>query len=118
MDNRSFQYAFLFTVHHKVKNHPERTSNLKPFLNLYNCTGIEYPTPINKNILEKNKFLNIYLKKKNSPEIILIVLYADVKLMISQFKGNECAKMHKPIKQSYVYKHYFEREKSCFIMNS
>ena len=57
---------------------------------------------------------NHTLLEKN-PEIVLTVSYINVEVAISQFKGGECAKIHKSIKQSYVSKHYFEREKrNCY----
>ena len=44
------------------------------------------------------------------------MLYADVKVMLLQFKDNECANIHKPIKQSYASKHYLEREKEAVLL--
>ena len=49
--------------------------------------------------------------KKNNPEIAFSVLYVDVKVTISQFKGDKYAKICKSTKQSYVSKHCIEREK-------
>ena len=37
--------------HHKIDNHPERVSNLKPYINDYNWQGIEFPSKLEK-ILE------------------------------------------------------------------
>ena len=50
----------------------------------------------------------------NNPEIALTLLYVDLKATISQFKGDECAIIHKSIKRSYVSKHYFEKKKLFF----
>ena len=44
-----FQRVFALTHHKDIKNHPDRVSNVKPSLNLYNWAGIEYPASINKN---------------------------------------------------------------------
>ena len=49
--------------------------------------------------------------KKNNPEIAFSVLYVDVKVTISQFKGDKYTKICKSTKQSYVSKHCIEREK-------
>ena len=43
-DDRCLQYAYALAQHHKaIKNHPERIFNIKPFLDLYNWMGIEFP---------------------------------------------------------------------------
>ena len=48
---------------------------------------------------------NYTLFKKNT-EIVLIVLYINAEVTISQFRGEECVKIRiKLIKQSYVSKH-------------
>ena len=36
--------------------------------------------------------------------------------MISQFKGDICAKIHISIKQSYASKRYIEREKTAVLL--
>lgn len=75
IDDRCFQNAFALKKHHEErKNHPERVLNFKPFLDLYNWGGIEYPADINKN--------NYTLFDKSNPEIVLIMLYSDINLDI------------------------------------
>ena len=50
IDYSYFQYAFALKEHHKkIKNHLERVSNIKPYLDLDNWSFIEYPTTIHKN---------------------------------------------------------------------
>ena len=40
-----FQYAIIAALNHKqIKNHPERISNLKPFIDQYNWKGINFPS--------------------------------------------------------------------------
>ena len=43
-DNNCFQYATIAALNHKqIKNHPERISNLKPFIDQYDWKGINFP---------------------------------------------------------------------------
>ena len=71
IDDRWFQYAFALTKYHEErKNHPEHELNIKPFLDLCNWAGIEYPADINKN--------NYTLFKESNPKIVLIMLYIDL----------------------------------------
>ena len=73
----------MLTLHPNEKNDPERVSNSKSILYLYNCARIKYPTSLDKN--------TIYLKKKNNnnnPETFKIMLYDDVKTVILQFKDD------------------------------
>ena len=43
IDNKCFQYAITATLNHqKIKNHPERISNIKPFIDQYNWKGIDF----------------------------------------------------------------------------
>ena len=39
-------------------------------------------------------------------------------LRCSLLKSKIYSRVHKSIKQSYVFKHYYEREKSSFVINS
>ena len=65
INDRYFQYAFELTQHHKeITNYPEHVSKIKLFLDLYNQSGKEYTTIVNKKKL-------LYLKKKNNPNIAL-----------------------------------------------
>ena len=44
-DDNCFQYALTVALNHKqIKNHPERISNLKPFIDQYNWKGINFPS--------------------------------------------------------------------------
>ena len=42
-DNRCFQYSItVFRIHQKIEIHPERISNIKPFIDQYNWEGIDF----------------------------------------------------------------------------
>ena len=44
-DNNCFQYAIIAVLNHKrIKNHPERISNLMPFIDQYKWKEIEFPS--------------------------------------------------------------------------
>ena len=44
-DNNCFQYAIIAALNHQnIDHHPERISNLKPFINNYNWKEIEFPS--------------------------------------------------------------------------
>ena len=44
-DNECLKHAIIAALNHeKIKNHPERISNLKPFFDQYNWKGIEFPS--------------------------------------------------------------------------
>ena len=47
-DNKCFQYSITVALNHQnIENHPERISNIKPFIDQYNWEGIiEFPTGI------------------------------------------------------------------------
>ena len=75
-DNNCFQYALTVALNHKkVKNNPERISNLKPFLDQYNWKGIHFPSHKEdwKNFeLNNNSIgLNIYFFPYNAENIRL-----------------------------------------------
>ena len=43
-DDKCFQYALIAALNHKqIKSHPERISNLQPFINQYNWKKINFP---------------------------------------------------------------------------
>ena len=43
-DNDCFQYAITVALNHQnIENHPERISNLKPFIDQYEWKGIVFP---------------------------------------------------------------------------
>ena len=44
-DNECFKYAPTAALNHeKIKNHPERISDFKPFIDQYNWNGINFPS--------------------------------------------------------------------------
>ena len=44
-NDNCFQYALTVALNHKqIKNHSERISNLKPFIDQYNWKGINFPS--------------------------------------------------------------------------
>ena len=46
-DNKCFQYSITVALNHQnIENHPERISNIKPFINQYNWEGIDFPAGI------------------------------------------------------------------------
>ena len=46
-DNKCFQYSITVALNHQnIENHPERISNIKPFINQYNWEGIVFPAGI------------------------------------------------------------------------
>ena len=64
-DNKCFQYAITAALNHqKIENHPERISNIKPFIDQYNWKGIDFPAGIK----EWKKF------EQNNKEIALNIL--------------------------------------------
>ena len=65
-DNKRFQYAIKAALNYqKIGNHPERISNIKPFIDQYNWKGIDFPAGIK----EWKKF------EQNNKEIALNILY-------------------------------------------
>ena len=44
-DDNCFQYALTVALNYQnIENHPERMSNIKPFINEYNWEGIDFPS--------------------------------------------------------------------------
>ena len=44
-DDKCLQYAATVALNYKeIESHPERVSNIKPFMNKYNQEGINYPS--------------------------------------------------------------------------
>ena len=71
-NNKCFQYSITVALNHQ--NHPERTSNIKPFINQYNWEGIDFPAGIkNWKKFEKNNetialnILQVYFTCQNNP---------------------------------------------------
>ena len=75
-DNKCFQYSITVALNHQnIENHPERISNIKPFINQYNWEGIDFPAGIKdwKKFEQNNKTiaLNILFITDNTNTIKL-----------------------------------------------
>ena len=75
-DNKCFQYSITVALNHQnIENHPERISNIKPFIDQYNWEGIEFPAGIKdwKRFKRNNKTitLNILFVPHNEKTINL-----------------------------------------------
>ena len=65
-DNKCFQYSITVALNHQnIENHPERISNIKPFIDKYNWKGIDFPAGIK----DWKKF------EENNKEVALNILY-------------------------------------------
>ena len=65
-DDKDFRYAVTFALNYgETESHPERVSNIKPFINKYNSKGINYPSKLD----DWKTF------EKNNPTIALNILY-------------------------------------------
>ena len=78
MDEKCFQYAATVALNYEeIESHPERVSSIKPFMNKYNCEGINYPSKIDdwKKIEKSNPTIApniLYTKeKRNMPSLYL-----------------------------------------------
>ena len=48
-DNKCFQFAATVALNYEeFESHPERISNIKPFITKYDSKGINYPSKIDK----------------------------------------------------------------------
>ena len=75
-NNKCFQYSITVALNHQnIGNHPERVSNIKPFINQYNWEGIDFPAGIKdwKKFERNNKTiaLNILFIPHNTKTINL-----------------------------------------------
>ena len=75
-DNKCFQYSITVALNHQnIENHPERISNIKPFIDQYNWEGIDFPAGIKdwKKFERNNKkiALNIFFIPHNAKAINL-----------------------------------------------
>ena len=75
-DDECFQYSITVALNHQnIENHPERISNIKPFINQYNWEGIDFPAGIKdwKKFERNNKTiaLNILFVPHNEKTINL-----------------------------------------------
>ena len=65
-DNKCFQYSITVVLNHQnIENHPERISNIKPFVGQYNWESIEFPAGLK----DRKKF------ERNNKTIALNILY-------------------------------------------
>ena len=65
-DDKCFQYAVTVVLNYgEIESHPERVSNIKPFIDKYYWKGINYPSKIG----DRRTF------EKNNPTIALNILY-------------------------------------------
>ena len=84
-DNKCFQYSITVALNHQnIENHPERISNIEPFIDKYNWEGIEFPAGIK----DWKRF------EKNNETIALNILQVP----------------HNEIKISHAYKSKYNRE--------
>ena len=68
-DNKCFQYSITVALNHQnIGNHPERISNIKPFIDQYNWEGIDFPSGIK----DWKKF------ERNNKTIALNILYVHI----------------------------------------
>ena len=75
-DDKCFQYSITVALNHQnIENHPERISNIKPFIDKYNWKGIDFPAGIKdwKKFERNNKTiaLNILFIPHNTKTINL-----------------------------------------------
>ena len=75
-DDKCFQYSITVALNHqKIESHPERISNIEPFIDQYNWEGIEFPAGIKdwKRFERNNKriALNILFVPHNEKTINL-----------------------------------------------
>ena len=73
-DDFCFQYAITVALNYgKVKNHPERIKNIKPFIDQYGWSGINFPShKTDWNLFEKNNksvALNVLYVLHNTKQI-------------------------------------------------
>ena len=72
--NKCFQYSIAVALNHQeIENHPERISNIKPFIDMYNWKIIDFPTGIK----DSENF------ERNSKDIALNILSAPTKEKIN-----------------------------------
>ena len=85
-DNKCFQYSITVALNHQnIENHPERISNIKPFIDKYNWKGIDFPAGAK----DWEKF------EKNNKEVALNILYTlpntkEIKLAYKSKYNRKC----------------------------
>ena len=119
-DNKCFQYSITVALNHQnIESHPERISNIKPFVDQYNWKGIDFPAEI-KDWKKFEKSLKVPFTIYVDLECLLI------KQQSCQNNPNESyterKAMHEPCGyalslissfDSKLNKHNFYRKKDC-----
>ncbi len=91
-DNECFKWAVISALHHEdIGVHPERISKLKPYIDRYDWSGIDFPTPST----QWKKF------EKQNPNVALNVLVIEAE---------------KEIRQGYISKYNTERSKCADVL--
>ena len=73
--DKCFQYSVTVALNHQnIENHPERISNIKPFVDQYNWEGIDFPAGIKdwKKFERNNKTIALNILYKNNKSRIQI----------------------------------------------
>ena len=92
-DDKCFQYALTAALNYQnIKSHPERISNLKPFIDQYNWKEIDFPS-------EQKDWKNFELNNKTIALNILFVPYNTEKIRLA-----------------YKSKHNFKRENQVILL--
>ena len=74
-DDKCFEYVVTVGLNYgEIESHPERISNIKPFINKYNWKGIYYPSKID----------DWKTSEKNNPTIALDILYIKQKEILDR----------------------------------
>ena len=81
-----------------------QVSTIKSFIDEYNWKGINHP-------ISRNDFSRLEKKKKKKNALGVIYVDRDVRTIKDV---EEYIVIHKSIRQEYLSKHYFEREKKKF----
>ena len=75
-DEKCFQYAATVALNYEeIESHPERSLNIKPFINKYNWKGINYPSKIDdwkrlRKIIQQLLLIFCILKKEKHVQLI------------------------------------------------
>ena len=92
-DNECFKYAITVPLNYKkIKNHPERISNIKPFIYQYKWNGVEFPSHSE----DWKKF------EQNNTTIARNILFAPYNT--------------KQIKQAYISKYNHKRDNQVILL--
>ena len=90
-DDKCFQYAATIALNYEeIESHPERVSNIKPFINKYDWEGINYPSK-----KDESKMF-----ERNIPTIAINILYIK----------------EKEILPAYISQHNSTREKQIILL--